>query len=282
MNAQTNPQSLLMLVFGGIFATLFIASTIAFSLRNVAKINAETRRNLTTRINAWWIMILLLAAALFIGKWCALVLFFLVSLQSLREFVVLLSKKEGDDRVLLWVFYLLLPLQYYFIAINWYGMFSIFIPVFGFLLLPIRAAFGGEPAHFLERSAKILWGLMICVYCLSHIPALFSLQIAGFENQQVLLIVFLILVVQSSDILQYIWGKLFGRHHFSPHISPSKTTEGLIGGVLSSSLVGASLWWMTPFLAWQAAAIALLINTMGFFGGFVRLSAITPLKIGAR
>jgi len=79
--------------------------------------------------------------------------------------------------------------------------------------------------------------------------------------------------VQSSDVFQYIWGKLFGRRKVAPAISPSKTVEGLAGGVLSATILGAFLWWITPFSVWQAALMALAINVMGFFGGLV-MSAI--------
>lgn len=164
-------------------------------------------------------------------------------------------------------------MQYYLIAIEWYGLFSILIPVYAFLLLPISASLGSDTTRFLERAAKVQWGLMICVYCISHVPALLALKIPGYEGQNALLIVFLILTVQSSDVFQYVWGKLLGKHKISETISPSKTLEGLIGGVLTSTAVGALLWWITPFTFWQAGLIALIINIMGFFGGFV-LSAI--------
>jgi phosphatidate cytidylyltransferase len=114
---------------------------------------------------------------------------------------------------------------------------------------------------------------MICVYCLSHVPALLTLDIPGFEGRGVLLVVFLVLTVQSSDVFQYLWGKLFGRHKVAPAISPSKTLEGLVGGVLTATAVGAALWWITPFSPLQAGLVALVINVLGFFGGFV-LSAI--------
>lgn len=172
-----------------------------------------------------------------------------------------------------WSFFFFLPFQYYLIAIDWYGLLSILIPVYAFLLLPICAALGSDTTRFLERAAKVQWGLMICVYCLSHVPALLTLDIVGYAGRNTLLIVFLILTVQSSDVFQYVWGKLLGKRKISATISPSKTLEGLVGGVLSSTAVGAALWWMTPFLPWQAALIALTINVMGFFGGFV-LSAI--------
>jgi phosphatidate cytidylyltransferase len=115
--------------------------------------------------------------------------------------------------------------------------------------------------------------LMISVFCLSHVPALLGLTIPGYEGHNLLLIAFLILVVQSSDVLQYIWGKLLGRHKIAPELSPSKTVEGFVGGVGSATLLGSLLWWITPFTPWQAGAIALVISLMGFFGGLV-MSAI--------
>jgi phosphatidate cytidylyltransferase len=170
-------------------------------------------------------------------------------------------------------FFVFLPLQYYLIAVGWYGLFSVLIPVYAFLLLPIVSSLGADTTRFLERAAKVQWGLMICVYCLSHVPALMILHIKGYQGRNALLILFLVITVQSSDVFQYVWGKLLGRHKISEAISPSKTVEGLVGGVLTSTAVGASLWWITPFPPLKAGLIALTINLMGFFGGFV-LSAI--------
>ena len=123
------------------------------------------------------------------------------------------------------------------------------------------------------RVAETQWGLMISVFSLSHVPALLGLQIPGYEGRNLLLIAFLVLVVQSSDVLQYVWGKLLGRHKIAPELSPSKTVEGFLGGVASATVLGALLWWITPFSPWQAGVMALLISLMGFFGGLV-MSAI--------
>ena len=270
-----NLHDTLTTLFGGIFAALAVASAIGAVLKFRLPPGAPSGviDNLNARIKAWWMMIGLLAAALWFGKTGVIALFAFVSFQSLREYISITYTRRGDHRALLWSFFVLLPLQYYLIAIDWYGLFSILIPVYGFLLLPISASLGADATRFLERTAKVQWGLMICVYCLSHVPALLTLDIPGYAGLNPLLIVFLILIAQSSDVLQYVWGKLFGKHKVSPAISPSKTVEGLIGGVLSSTAVGAALWSITPFNPWQAALIALTINVLGFFGGFV-LSAI--------
>ena len=137
----------------------------------------------------------------------------------------------------------------------------------------VTLAFITHDRRFLERVATLQWGLVLCVFCISHVPALLSLDIAGYEGRNLLLIVFLVLVVQSSDVLQYVWGKLIGRTKVAPNLSPSKTWEGFIGGTLSATLIGTSLWWMTPFSLTEAAGMCLVITLMGFFGGLV-MSAI--------
>jgi phosphatidate cytidylyltransferase len=265
----------LIAVFGGIFGLLAVFSAIGAVLKYRVSPGAphSVIDNLNARIKAWWAMIALIGGAIWIGKWGVIGLFGFISFQSLREFVSLTHTRRGDHRALIWSFFVFLPLQYYLIAIDWYGLFSILIPVYAFLLLPISSSLGADTTRFLERAAKVQWGLMICVYCLSHVPALLTLQIAGYEGRNALLVVFLVLTVQSSDVFQYVWGKLLGKHKVSPAISPSKTVEGLVGGVLTSTAVGAALWWITPFSPLEAGLIALVVNVMGFFGGFV-LSAI--------
>ena len=114
---------------------------------------------------------------------------------------------------------------------------------------------------------------MICVLCISHVPALLTLDIPGYEGRDLLLIAFLVLVVQSSDVLQYVWGMLVGHRKVAPNVSPAKTWEGLIGGVASATTVGAAIYWITPFAPWQAALVALAINVLGVTGGLV-MSAI--------
>ena len=270
-----NLDHTLTVLFGWIFGVLAFASTIGAVLkfRLPAGASSPVIDNLNARLKAWWVMIGLLAVCLWLGKVAITLLFAFVSFQSLREYLSITATRRGDHRALLWCFFFFLPLQYYLIAIDWYGLFSILIPVYAFLLLPISASLGSDTTRFLERTAKVQWGLMICVYCLSHVPALLTLDIQGFEGRNALLVVFLILVAQSSDVLQYVCGKLFGKHKLSPAISPSKTVEGLVGGVLCSTAVGAALWSITPFAPWQAALVALTINVLGFFGGFV-MSAI--------
>ncbi len=272
---MTDPQITLLQIFAGVAGLLSLFSVIGAWLhwRQSPGQSSPGVANLNARIKAWWGMVALLGLAFWAGRVGVILLFAFISFQALREFISVTYTRRGDHRALVWSFFFFLPLQYFLISIDWYGLFSILIPVYAFLLLPISATLGADTTRFLERAAKVQWGLMICVYCLSHVPALLTLEIPGFEGRNLQLIVFLVLTVQSSDVFQYVWGKLLGRHKLAPEISPSKTLEGLVGGVLTSTAVGAALWWITPFAPWQAALLALTINILGFFGGFV-LSAI--------
>ena len=258
-------------LFGGLIITLIIASSIGYGLK--FKVGFSTPHavidNLNARINAWWVMILIIFAAAALGFYGVIGLFFVISFMALREFLSLLYIRRGDHLALAACFYVILPLQYFLVAIDWFSMFTIFIPVYGFLFLPILSALLGDTAHFLDRSTKVQWALMISVFCISHIPAILTLDIEGFEEKKLLLMIFLILVVQSSDVLQYVWGKLFGEHKIAPKLSPSKTVEGFVGGVISASVLGGLLYWLTPFNPIQAVLMSLLICLMGFLGGLV-------------
>lgn len=258
-------------LFGGVGCVLMFASAIGALLKwRVA--HGEPHAvidNLIARVNAWWVMVAVIGTAFAFDKDGVIALFGLISFFALREFISLAYTRRGDHVAIALAFYVVLPVQYLLIWFSWYGLYSIFIPVYAFLLLPILAAVGGDTLRFLERTSKIQWGLMVCVFCISHVPALLTLNIPDFQGRNLLLITFLVIVVQGSDVLQYVWGKLFGKRKVAPDLSPSKTWEGLIGGVTSATLLGAALSWATPFKPWQAALVALTICLMGFFGGLV-------------
>lgn len=259
----------------GIIALLTVASGIGAFLRLRVKSDSatETVANLNARIRAWWMMIVVFAIAFWFGQKTTLLLFAFMSFQALREFITLTPTRPGDHRSLSLAFFILIPIQYILIGIDWYALFSIFIPVYGFLLLPTFSALSGDTEDFLARNAKIQWGTMITIYCISHAPALLMLEIPGYAGQGALLLFYLLLVVQISDVMQYVFGKLFGRTKIAPTVSPSKTIEGLAGGGLAAVAIGTSMWWITPFSIWQAAGMSFVIVLMGFLGGLV-MSAI--------
>jgi phosphatidate cytidylyltransferase len=267
-------------LFGGVVALLTLATVIGFILKSRAGSKRDVIDNLNARVRAWWVMVAVFAVAVLLGRVATLTLFGLSSFFALREFVTLSPTRPGDHRPLYVSFYFLIPAQYTLIGLEEYGMFAIFIPVYAFLLLPTIATFAADTENFLERTAKIQWGVMITVYCISYAPALLLLEIPGYEDSNFLLLFYLLLVVQLSDVLQYVFGKLFGRTKLAPKVSPSKTLEGLIGGGLGATIIGGAMWWITPFTWQQSLIMSFVIVAMGFLGGLT-LSAVKR-SLGAK
>ncbi len=259
----------------GVLGILVVASVIGAMLarRTTTERGRATVSNLNARTKAWWVMVGVFALALFVGRAGTVILFGLLSFLALREFVTLTPTRRGDHRTLFWVFFVITPLQYLIVWQEWYGMFVLLIPVYAFLFVPLRSAVAGDCTGFLERTAKIQWALMVCVYCVSHAPMLLTLEIPGYAGSPLSLLFYLVMVVQLSDVFQYVWGKTLGKHPIAPTVSPSKTWEGFVGGILTASGLGAALWWATPFLWWQSGLVSLGICFMGFAGGLV-MSAI--------
>lgn len=277
---QSLPQRLLadsglITLVGGVLGLLVLATAIGAVLRRRVRSEAAvaTVANLNARIRAWWVMVAVFLTLLLVGRAGTLVLFATLSFLALREFVSLMPTRLADHRAMFWVFFVLTPLQYWSIHVAWYGLFIALIPVLAFLVIPSRIVATGDGVEFLARTANLQWALMVCVYCVSHAPAILMLQIQGFDGQNAKLLFYFVLLVQLSDVLQYVWGKLFGRRAIAPTISPSKTWEGFWGGLLCTTGIGAALHWATPFGPGAAALIALATCFFGFLGGLT-MSAI--------
>ncbi len=258
----------------GVVGLLSVASLVGWRLSIRTSRQGEAARrtvaNLNARLRAWWVIVAVCTVALLLGRVSAAILFGLVSWQALREWNALTPARADDRRVLTWATWTLLPLQYGLAVSGWLDVFPLLIPV-GFLaLLPPAMLLTGDTENFLERVALPFFGWMVCVFSVSHAPALLALPL---PHEGPRLLAFFLLVVELSDVFQYVWGKLCGRRPIAPRVSPNKTWEGFVGGVGSATLLGTGLWWVTPFPPWQAAGLSLVIALLGFAGGLT-MSAI--------
>jgi phosphatidate cytidylyltransferase len=269
----------LLLAIGAAAIVLVVASLVGHGLerRTTSEKGRATVQNLNDRTRAWWVMVAVFGGALLLGAPVVILLFALLSFMALREFWTLAPSRPGDQRALFLSFFVVLPVQYLLLADGWYGLFSIFIPVYAFLALPAISTLAGDTQNFLARSARVQWGLMLGVYALSHAPGLYLLDTPVPASH---LLLYLVAVVQLSDVLQYVFGKLFGKTKIAPVVSPSKTVEGFVGGAASATLIGAAMWWITPFTPLQSAAMSAVIVLMGFLGGLT-LSAVKR-SLGAK
>ena len=255
-------------LFGGTLAALVAGTLAGQILRRTSRPEPARRSvaNMNARIATWWVLCSVMALALVMGPVWVCTLFALFSMLALREFLSPLWR----ELPLLLAF---IVAQYGLILARWHDGFYILIPVGAFLAISTWNALAGKTEDYLDRTAKQYWGLLVSTYCLSYAPALLMLDIPGYSGRNSTLLYYLLLVVQASDILQYVWGKLLGRRPVAPRISPNKTWEGFLGGVLTATALGAALYRATPFQPWQAAAISAAVTLTGFAGGLV-MSAI--------
>lgn len=263
--ALTSP---VMVILGGVWALLALATLVVWWLASAP--DSELRQ----RVRSWWLIVALCSLALMFSRAAALVFFGGVSFLALKEYLTLIPTRQTDRRVLFWA-YLSIPVQYFWIGIEWYGMFIIFIPVYLFLLLPVAMVLNGETQGYLRAAGTLHWGLMSMVFSLSHLAYLLVLPEGEYPHVSGPgLVLFLLLLTELNDVAQYCWGKLLGRHKISPTVSPNKTVEGFVGGVLTTMPLAALLApWLTPFSVLDALLAGALIAVAGFFGD-LSLSAL--------
>ncbi|MCH7725380.1 MAG: phosphatidate cytidylyltransferase [Planctomycetes bacterium] len=276
----------------GLLAASFVVGRV-LRRQSTVVIDSAMVRAFNRRVGAWLMMCAILALAIILGRVVTVVMFGLVSFWALREFVTMTPTRRGDHRALFWTFFIFTPLQYVFVGIghsnpklDFYGIYSIMIPVYVSLFIPARIAISGDPKRFLERSAKIQAGLLICVYAFSYAPAILDLQLwerttgewqlwSNRSGKNAGLLFYFVLIVQLGDVFQFIWDRVIGKHVIAPAINSRKTWEGLLGCAISTSAVGILLNFtgVTPFTWYGAGLMALVVALMGF-AGTMTMSAI--------
>lgn len=244
-------------------------------------------RSFNKRVTSWLTIYLMLVVTLSLNSTViTIVLFGLVSFWALREFITMTPTRRGDHRTLFWVLFGFTPLQYVLVGLELYDFYTIVIPVYASLFIPARIAFTSDHKRFLERTAKIHFGLLICVYALSHAAALLTLELETLDTDTgskvpwsgapAGLLFFFFVMVQVSDMLHFVWDRLFGRHVIAPTVNATKTWEGLIGAACCASLVGMliqKVLGVTPFTWYGAGFMSLLISVMASSGSMT-MSAI--------
>jgi phosphatidate cytidylyltransferase len=259
-------------VFGGLVVLVAVANVLAHRLvvhaTDAAKLTWLGQLN--SRIHAAWLIVLLFAVGFALGEVALAVIFALASFFALREFVALTPIKPADHIALVIAFYVVIPLQYALVARGWYQLYAVFIPVYLFLVLPVVMAWRLDTELYLQRVAKVQWGLMLSVFCVSHAPAIATLEPPGYEGRGPLLLLYFLLVVLLSDAFAVMASAVVGRTPLRSN--PNRSREGVLIGGAAGALLGTALWWMTPFLWWQAALMATATVVAGFLGGLVLAS----------
>ncbi len=277
-----------------ILVSLSIATVVAalMSRREKLSIEAAMLDRFNHKLRVWWMMTGILVIGFLLHFTGTVLLFGLVSFWALREFVTMTPTRRGDHRTLFWVFFIFLPLQYLLVLfgshpphwlfgnrqIDFYELYSIFIPVYASLFIPARIALSGDSKRFLERSAIIQAGLLICVYSLSYAPALLDLDLVRtdgtpWKGSNLSLLVFMLLIAQLASVLERGWSRLAGTRLLAEKINASRTWEGLFGSMVTTGLIASALYWATPFMPWEAGVIGAVVTIMAI-AGTLTMSAI--------
>ena len=215
---------------------------------------------------AWWLIVIFTIAFLF-GHATLLILFALISFFLLREFVAITPTKPSDHYALVLAFYIAIPVQYLAIGFDQPTIFTLFIPVYLFLALPVLMALSRDTDRYLERVAKVQWGLMLCIFCVSHAPAIATLDLTRYNSTGPLLMLFYLLVIYVSDLSGVVASAILGRKilRFNTNRTVLGTTIGCVCGILAA----ACMYWITPFRFWQALLMALATVISGVIGDLV-------------
>lgn len=239
---------------------LFIAGKM-FPKANLAELKSRTK--------SWWIMSAIFIGAIFISYKISYFFLAFLSFVAFRELYSVLGFRDSDRRAIFWAL-LAIPVQYYLAYIGWYGAFITFIPVGMFLLLPLRMVLKGETKGITKSMALLQWILMLSVFGISHLAYLLSLpDLEGFGAGGRGLLMFLIFLTEINDVMQFVWGKMLGKHKIVPKVSPNKTWEGFIGGIISTTAIGYLLGFLTPLSTLQVLLVSFLIAIAGFAGDIV-------------
>ena len=270
------PEQQVSLLFVGVFGLLLVASVGAVlrSLREQPPPSDEAAQRALRRhdnralLRTSWVMAWVFWIGWALGDGAGIVLFGLISFFVLREFISLSPTRRSDHRSLVLAFFVVLPLQYALVWTQHFNLFTVFIPVYVFLAIPVVSALGNDPQRFLERNAKLQWGIMVCVYGMSHVPALMLLNFPRFAGREAFLVFFLVLVVQTCMLVQHLAARGLSRPA-APAISASFHWHSWVWGLLAGGLVGALLSGFTPFKPLQALGMALVACVAGSLGHLV-------------
>ena len=264
-------------LFVVVFGILSIVTTWAFvrTLREHhgddpdAEAQALEARRFWGLLKTSWGMATVFWVGWVLGDTVATVLFAIVAFFALREFITLSPTRRGDHRSLVLAFFVVLPLQFTIVGSRMFDLFTVFIPVYVFLALPVVSALANDPERFLERNAKLQWGIMVCVYGMSHVPALLLLDFPGYREKGAFLVFFLVFVVQTCMLVQHLVGQRFPHKPVAPQVSQSFQWASWLAGVAAGGLAGGLLSFITPFKPGQALGMALLACFAGSLGHLV-------------
>lgn len=248
--------------------TIYAILAISFIVTKILEYKTKNKKQeLNDRIVSWLWMISIFVLAMFLNNTLGVVFLGFISYLAFKEYISIIPTRLADRRIIFYGYLSIIP-QYYFAYTQWYAMFIITIPVYLFLFLSLRQMLIGETEGFINNTSKVNWGAMLFIFAISHSAYLFMLKPIGDINGAMLLL-YLFLLTELNDVLQFVCGKTFGKTPIVPKVSPKKTVEGLVGAVIITTTLAVAFSYLTPFDTIQAIGAGLIISLGGFVGDVV-------------
>ena len=220
------------------------------------RFSSETWQNLRLRIWTWWWILGIVAACLATGPVGVTALYLLMIFFGTRELAPLAGATIPAHRLRT-----LLISAAAVCALTWtlFPHLAPALPIGGFALCTVLPLLTLAPAQFLGSAGLLMWLFLALPFALSTIIPL--------ADKSTSLVLSLLIFTGLNDVGQYIFGKLFGKHRVAPSISPAKTWEGLLGGVLvSTTLSVVCLPRMLGLSPGRCAVVGISLALGGFIG----------------
>lgn len=259
------------LLFFSLFGVLALTTIIEVTrtLRDLSPEAQERHEQFKRDLRAVWWGAVLFWISWVLGAVVATLLFGFVSFIAFREFITLTQTRRADHRSLLLAFFFVLPFQFVLAGSQRLDLFTVFIPVYVFFAIPVISAFGNDPQRFLDRTAKIQWGIMVCIYGMSHAPALLLIDLPNYNGRGAFLVFYLVVVVATAQICQELASRRMRRRPVARAISRSFSWRAWAIGAGVAAFVGALLYWATPFKPIPALVMGFIAGGTGTLGEFV-------------
>ncbi|WP_341908248.1 phosphatidate cytidylyltransferase [Polaromonas sp. YR568] len=268
-----SPSHQVGLLFVLLFGILTLVTVAVFILslkdRHEDDLHTQKLKDFNSLLRTSWLMSTVFWIGWTLGETMATVLFGLVAFLALREFITLSPTRQGDHRSLVLAFFVVLPMQFALVITRHFDLVTVFIPVYVFLAIPVVSALADDPHRFLERNAKLQWGIMVCVYGMSHVPALLLLKFPNYAGKNAFLVFFLVFVVQTCMVVQHLVSQRLRRPPRAPNVSKSFNWTSWLIAVIAASFLGGLMAGLTPFKPAQAVAMALIACVAGSLGHLV-------------
>lgn len=272
-------------MIGIVFVALAVGSVIRiFSLRNA---HEELRHKRFASLRTWWIIAVVVAACLVLGRLGICLLLAAAGMIAFREYATLLGIRDSE-RLAVYAVYGISALHYLLIFFGQVSAFLVFVPLGGLAILAVLQLLRGDPRGYVRTLGGVYWGMMVLTYGVSHAAYLFIYPAtAAGPAGPAGWFLFLVVLTEADDIFQAIVGRAFGshkRHRLVPVISPNKTWEGLIGGMLATITLAILLApWLTtladgsdsgPLSRWGGPVLAGTVVTLAGLFGDINMSAV--------